>query len=53
MSVLTPFLRWLRYRWHLRAAIRMTIRAGYGVSDAAYERMVRQARAYADGNGSD
>ena len=46
------FLWRRRYRRHLRRAVRMTRHAGYSVSSSAYERMQRQARAYADGNGA-
>jgi hypothetical protein len=49
--VITAFRRRFRYRRNLRRAYLEARRAGYGVSDAAYRRMERQARASADGNG--
>jgi hypothetical protein len=47
--VITAFLRWCRYRRHLRRAYDAKACAGYRVSDASYREMQRQARAYADG----
>ena len=44
-------IRWHRYRRHLRRAFRTSLRAGYRPSMESFERMQRQARAYADGNG--
>ena len=51
MTALTRLLWRRRYQWHLKRAYYQSVRAGYKPSDAAYARMERQARAYADGCG--